>query len=188
MSEPIEMPFGFRTRMGPKNYVLDGVQGRCHGNHFCLSIYGCTLAPPGEYDWTVRVRRRCGLMSNYFDQLLIFEDSFAANVGQIYNRKEQICLWRNTEWDEALTATLRAGCESDSSLHYNITYNCAAAPAASANSFHMPRDGKQYIMTVPPKTAVPRGTGTKHFDGSGRVHIYNTTQPYIVPMFKNLQN
>ena len=31
----------------------------------------CTLAPPGEYDWTVRVRRRCGLMSNYFDHLLL---------------------------------------------------------------------------------------------------------------------
>ena len=25
MAEPIEMPFGLRTRMGPGNYVLDGV-------------------------------------------------------------------------------------------------------------------------------------------------------------------
>jgi len=33
---------------------------------------GCTLAPPGEYDWTVRVLRRCGLMSNYFDHLFIY--------------------------------------------------------------------------------------------------------------------
>jgi len=31
-----------------------------------------TLAPPGEYDWTVRLLRRCGLMSNYFDHLLLF--------------------------------------------------------------------------------------------------------------------
>jgi len=30
---------------------------------------GCTLAPPGEYEWTVHVQRRCGLMSNYFDHL-----------------------------------------------------------------------------------------------------------------------
>jgi len=29
-----------------------------------------TLAPRGEYDWTVRLWRRCGLMSNYFDHLL----------------------------------------------------------------------------------------------------------------------
>jgi len=34
---------------------------------------GCTLAPPGEYDRTVRVRRLCGLMSSYFDHLLILE-------------------------------------------------------------------------------------------------------------------
>jgi len=33
---------------------------------------GCTLAPSGKYEWTVRVRRRCGLMSNYFDNLLIY--------------------------------------------------------------------------------------------------------------------
>jgi len=29
-----------------------------------------TLAPPGEYDLTTRLLRRCGLMSNYFDHLL----------------------------------------------------------------------------------------------------------------------
>jgi len=29
----------------------------------------CILASAGEYDWTVCVRRRCGLMSNYFDHL-----------------------------------------------------------------------------------------------------------------------
>jgi len=38
------------------------------GNFFeTQCIYGVTLAPPGEYYWTVRLRRRCGLMSNYFD-------------------------------------------------------------------------------------------------------------------------
>jgi len=26
MAEPIEMPFGLRTRVGPKNHALDGVQ------------------------------------------------------------------------------------------------------------------------------------------------------------------
>ena len=29
-------------------------------------IWEGTLAPPGEYDCTVRLRRQCGLMSNYF--------------------------------------------------------------------------------------------------------------------------
>jgi len=31
----------------------------------------CTLAPAEEYDSAVHVRRRCGLMSNYFDHLLL---------------------------------------------------------------------------------------------------------------------
>jgi len=30
-----------------------------------------TLAQPGEYDSTIRLRRRCGLMSNYFDRSLL---------------------------------------------------------------------------------------------------------------------
>jgi len=38
---------------------------------FVFLYMGCTLAPPGEYDWTVRVRRRCGLMSNYVENLLM---------------------------------------------------------------------------------------------------------------------
>jgi len=36
--EPIEMPFGKQTRVGPRNQVTDG---------------GCTLAPPGEYDRSI---------------------------------------------------------------------------------------------------------------------------------------
>ena len=32
---------------------------------------GGLLAPPAEYDWTIHLRRRCGLMSNYFDHLLL---------------------------------------------------------------------------------------------------------------------
>ena len=36
----------------------------------CIT-WGCTLAPPGEYDRTVQLRRRCGFMSNYFDHLLL---------------------------------------------------------------------------------------------------------------------
>jgi len=55
MAEPIEMAFGLWTRVGPGKHVLDG---------------GCTLAPPGEYGWTVHVGRRCGLsVKNYFEHL-----------------------------------------------------------------------------------------------------------------------
>jgi len=35
---------------------------------------GAHLASPGEYYWTIRLRRRCGLMSNYFDHLFTFWD------------------------------------------------------------------------------------------------------------------
>jgi len=31
----------------------------------------CTLAPPGKYDWTIRLQWRCGLMSDYFDHLFL---------------------------------------------------------------------------------------------------------------------
>jgi len=40
-AEPIEMPFGIWTPVGPRKHVLGGV----------------TLAPPGEYYLTVHVRR-----------------------------------------------------------------------------------------------------------------------------------
>jgi len=32
---------------------------------------GCTLAPHGEYNWTVHARRRCGLVSSYFVCLVL---------------------------------------------------------------------------------------------------------------------
>jgi len=47
MAQRIEMPFGLWTRVA------------------------CTLAPPGEYHWTVHARRRCGLFVKYFDHLFI---------------------------------------------------------------------------------------------------------------------
>jgi len=52
------MPFVIWTRVGPRKQV------------------GCTLATPGEYHWTVHVRRRCGLLSNYSDHLLRISITF----------------------------------------------------------------------------------------------------------------
>jgi len=34
-----------------------------------VPTWEATLAPPGEYDWTVHLLRWCGLMSHYFDHL-----------------------------------------------------------------------------------------------------------------------
>jgi len=46
MAEPMEMPFGF--------WVVDSGAPK----EACIR-WGCTVAQPGEYDWTVHVRRRC---------------------------------------------------------------------------------------------------------------------------------
>ena len=48
---PIEMLFGGRSCKGPKNRILDGSVCWRHA----------------EYNWTRRARRRCSLMSDYFD-------------------------------------------------------------------------------------------------------------------------
>ena len=47
---------GQQTRVGQRYHVLDG---SAH-----------SLAPPGEYNWTIRVRRRCYFMTDYFNRLL----------------------------------------------------------------------------------------------------------------------
>jgi len=62
---------------------------------FWLTIYGCTSAPPGEYDWTVRVWRRCGLMSNYFDHSFILLRVLCTIVHcTVLPFPVSLCLWR----------------------------------------------------------------------------------------------
>ena len=65
----------------------------CCGHEWLqVSVYiwwGCTLAQPGEYHWTVHVRRRCGLMSNHFDQLLlltVYSSQNTAAAAAVYGR------------------------------------------------------------------------------------------------------
>jgi len=66
--EPIEMLFRLWTRMGQRKHKFNRISqvapmcahGMAHWRH------------QANYDWTVRLRRRCGLMSNYFDHLLLF--------------------------------------------------------------------------------------------------------------------
>jgi len=50
---------------------------------FGFLYMGCTLSPPGEYDWNVHVRRRCGLMSNYLHGLLVIDG-----------------VWRHMSWSQ----------------------------------------------------------------------------------------
>ena len=39
-------------------------------------MWGCTLAHPDEYDWTIHVQRWCGLLSNYFDHLSVIGTNY----------------------------------------------------------------------------------------------------------------
>jgi len=57
MAEPIEMPLGVRTLVGPGNHVLDGGPDR-PWEEAIYSGSGASLC---------KVRRWCCLMSNYFD-------------------------------------------------------------------------------------------------------------------------
>jgi len=58
MAEPIDMPFGLWTRIGRKKTQ---VQSYLPGGINMPSWEG-TLVPPGEYDWTIRLWRRCDLV------------------------------------------------------------------------------------------------------------------------------
>ena len=66
-AKPIEMVFGLGTRVGPGNHVLD-VGPDPPWEEAILRTEGRPIA---KYMNTVYVRRRCGLLSNYFDQLLL---------------------------------------------------------------------------------------------------------------------
>jgi len=82
----IKMPFGMRTRLGPRRLgwlkeALAQVQLYLPGGANVPSYEG-TLAPPGKCDWAARLWRQCGFMSNYFDHSLNFEASFC-----LWNRR-----------------------------------------------------------------------------------------------------
>jgi len=55
-----------RERESPAWCGRLGRQVQCRWRLGCTR-WVCTLVQPGEYDWIVRVRWRCGLTSNYFD-------------------------------------------------------------------------------------------------------------------------
>jgi len=61
-AEPIEMPFGFWTRMGRRKHKF---------NRICQVVPMC---PQGRARIVLnrQLRRRCGLLTNYFDHLLLW--------------------------------------------------------------------------------------------------------------------
>ena len=67
MAEPIDLQFGLWTRGVLKEAQ---VQSYLPGGASVPSALS-TLVPPRKYDRTTRLRRRCGLMSNYFEHLLL---------------------------------------------------------------------------------------------------------------------
>jgi len=105
---------GWGLRWAPRNHVLDGSQhtpmGR--GTHCKVNCAKTAepinlpfgLVPHGKYDWTVRLRRWCGHMSNYFDCCSDCEQIAQHNPGsqsikqqtdrgQFHCSLMQICSW-----------------------------------------------------------------------------------------------
>ena len=64
---------GFRVKLSDEDIAnFEVLRHVAVATIFWLSIYvGCTLAPPGEYNWTIHVQWRCSLMSNYFVHLCV---------------------------------------------------------------------------------------------------------------------
>jgi len=56
-------------------------------------IYLCTLAPPDEYDGSIRVRRRCGVTSYHSDYLLYYCQSLKA----LFTTMTVLWLWRDCD-------------------------------------------------------------------------------------------
>jgi len=63
-----------------------------------------TLTSPGEYDWTVRLQRRCGLMSNYFDHLFIYLLTGYCTNNYKHTHSRSMASWRSVNWSFWLSA------------------------------------------------------------------------------------
>jgi len=66
MAEPIDLPLGLWTRGQKDAQVKLYSPGGA-----IVPTWESTLAPPDEYNWTVRLRQWCGLVSNYLDHFLL---------------------------------------------------------------------------------------------------------------------
>jgi len=72
-----------------------------------LSTYGVHIVATREYDWTVRVRRRCGLTSNYSDHLLLLHwAGITGAVGAVVVQSESMVTAAREAADGVSTPTV----------------------------------------------------------------------------------
>ena len=123
-AELIDLPFYLWTRMGRRKHKFSHIDQMApmytssviFANWCQCAHVGGTLAPPGEYDWTVCLWQRCGLMSNYFDHLLQYAvDSlfFIYSIGYRNMLMCTIAIW----WAIVMTCHLCQKCTADRPNH-----------------------------------------------------------------------
>ena len=89
------MPSGLWTQVGPRNHVLNGVQIPMGRGNF----EGRKGRPIVKYREYCHVRRRCGLLSNYFHHLLHFATISALHYLECFvtvihdNLSTRFCWW-----------------------------------------------------------------------------------------------
>jgi len=84
---------------------------------------GCTLAPSGEYYWTVRLRRRCGLMSNYWPLVSVYS-SVAWNISSSVAKQSLLDIFQTT--CRLFLLRLRKGSKYQSSCLDVVRSHCLA--------------------------------------------------------------
>jgi len=100
MAEPIEMPFGLWTRMGPRNHVLDGgPYPRGKGQFWEGEGWPIVKYIIGN---TLHLQQRCGLLWNYFDHLFSWFSFLKLLEGVLIPRKENTSAY----WSWLLTAEM----------------------------------------------------------------------------------
>jgi len=142
-AEPIGLLFGLWTRVGRMKNKFN----RTHkvAPMCTISIYSPggatvptwqgTLAPPGEYNWTIRLQWRCSLMSNYFDHLSLL--SVKCNVLTL---KTYIKITKCFEqWSKDCTQRPETACTNSQDITMSFTIS-SSAPITSNISEYSQQD------------------------------------------------
>ena len=123
----------------PKEACSRWVQiAACEQKEICVR-WGRTLASLGECHWNVHVRGRCGLLSNYFDHLLVISTTtvlrpfFWDHPGEPVTEENFWTLWCNGRLTEADTPTIRLGATpsglTSAHLHHSPYFLQAGCPS-----------------------------------------------------------